>query len=65
MVRDGSAPIPRIVLQNSVRDTYRRAEPTVHTIGQYLLGLWPLVAVVLVAAFLLWSAGNTEPVLGR
>ncbi len=31
----------------------------------YLVGMWPLVVIVIMAAALLWSAGNTDPALGR
>jgi hypothetical protein len=65
VVRDGSQPIPKLRLQSSVRDSYRRAEPGVNTALHYLVGMWPLVLIVIISAALLWSAGNTDPALGR
>ncbi len=65
VVKDGSQPIPKLRLQSSVRDGYRRAEPGMNNALYYLAGMWPLVLIVIISAALLWSAGNTDPVLGR
>ena len=65
VVRDGSAPIPKHGLRDSVKDTYQRAEPTFNLILYYVVGLWPLVLVTLVTALLLWKAGYQDPTMGR
>jgi len=65
VVKDGSKPLPRVVVDQEVRDALGRLRPRAREAMAVVVGLWPLILVVGLAVALLWSAGLREPTLGQ
>lgn len=65
VVKDGTNPLPRVVVDQQVRDAFERVQPRVRAALVAVVGLWPLVLIMALTVALLWSAGYQDPVLGR